>query len=186
MLISSHAVHNESANTSQATSCDSASWFAIQTWPQYERKVAAEFQRKDIQAFLPLLVSKRKWSDRSVLVHLPLFPGYVFVRMDESTHARAGVLRTNGVTGFVGGRGRGSSIPEAQIESVRLLLSSGISFQPHPHLTIGKRVRITGGSLDGVEGTLLAKNDDLSLLVSVEIIQRSLAVRVAGYRIEPL
>jgi transcription antitermination factor NusG len=162
------------------------SWFAIQTWPQYEKKVAIEFQRKGIEVFLPLLASKRKWSDRTTMLQLPLFPSYVFVRIDDSSNARVPVLRTNGVTGFVGMRGRGVSIPEAQIESVRLLLSSGVTFQHHPHLTIGKHVRIRGGSLDGVEGILLAKNDDLSLLVSVKIIQRSLAIRVDGYRTEPI
>jgi transcription antitermination factor NusG len=179
-------VPTNSAVSSQGTQCASLSWFAIQTWPQYEKKVAAEFQRKDIEAFLPLLSSMRKWSDRSKVLELPLFPSYVFVRIDESSNARIGVLRTNGVTGFVGMRGRGVSIPQSQIESVRLLLASGVTFQHHLHLSVGKRVRIRGGSLDGVEGTLLAKNDDLSLLVSIQIIQRSLAIRVAGYRLEQI
>jgi transcription antitermination factor NusG len=161
-------------------------WFAVQTWPQYEKRVAVEFQRKEIEVFLPLLKSERIWSDRSKLLQSPLFPSYVFVRIKESPTERIGVLRTNGVTGFVGDRGRGTSIPESQIESVRLLLASGTTFQHHPHLTIGKRVRIRGGSLDGVEGTLVEKKSDLSLLVSIQIIQRSLALRVAGYRVEPI
>ena len=177
---------NVSTGPSQDAHCEFPLWFAIQTWPQYEKKVATEFQRKDVQVFLPLLSSKRKWSDRYTTVHMPLFPNYVFVRIDESSNARIGVLRTNGVTGFVGVRGKGVSIPEAQIESVRLLVASGVPFQHHPLLAIGKRVRVRGGSLDGVEGTLLAKNDDLSLLVSIQIIQRSLAIRVDGYRIEPI
>jgi transcription antitermination factor NusG len=177
---------NRSTVPSQGAHCEFPLWFAIQTWPQYEKKVATEFQRKDVEVFLPLLSSKRKWSDRHTTVHMPLFPNYVFVRIDESSNARIGVLRTNGVTGFVGMRGKGVSIPEAQIESVRLLIASGVPFQHHPLLAIGKRVRIRGGSLDGVEGTLLAKNDDLSLLVSIQIIQRSLAIRVEGYRIEPI
>lgn len=180
------AIPNSGVGALQQTRDASPSWFAIQTWPQYEKKVAAEFQRKDIDVFLPLLSSKRKWSDRCTVLQLPLFPGYVFIQIDESSDARICVLRTNGVAGFVGARGRGVSIPPSQIESVRSLLSSGITFQHHPHLTLGKRVRIRGGSLDGVEGTLLAKNDDLSLLVSIQIIQRSLAIRVAGFRIEPV
>jgi transcription antitermination factor NusG len=181
-----HTACNGSTVPSQDAHCEFPSWFAIQTWPQYEKKVATEFQRKDVEVFLPLLSSKRKWSDRYTTVQMPLFPNYVFVRIDESLNARIGVLRTNGVTGFVGVRGKGVSIPEAQIESVRLLVASGVPFQHHPLLAIGKRVRIRGGSLDGIEGTLLAKNDDLSLLVSIQLIQRSLAIRVAGYRIEPI
>jgi transcriptional antiterminator RfaH len=181
-----HAASNRPTVLSQDAHCEFPLWFAIQTWPQYEKKVATEFQRKDVEVFLPLLSSKRKWSDRYTTVHIPLFPNYVFVRIDESSNARISVLRTNGVSGFVGARGKGVSIPEAQIESVRLLVASGVPFQHHPLLAIGKRVRIRDGSLDGVEGTLLAKNDDLSLLVSIQLIQRSLAIRVAGYRIEPI
>ncbi len=83
-------------------------------------------------------------------------------------------------------RGIGVSIPQGQIESVRSLLASDVMFQSHPHLTVGKRVRIRGGSLDGVEGTLLEKKGDLSLLVSIHLIQRALAIRVAGFRVEPI
>jgi transcription antitermination factor NusG len=186
MLNLAHVVSNSPAYPSQETGCASLSWFAIQTWPRYEKKVAVEFQSKEIEVFLPLLSSKRKWSDRRTEIQLPLFPSYVFVRIDKSSNARIGVLRTNGVTGFVGVRGIGVSIPQVQIESVRSLLASEIAFQPHPHLTVGKRVRIRGGSLDGVEGTLLEKKGDLSLLVSIQLIQRALAIRVAGFRVEPI
>jgi transcription antitermination factor NusG len=184
MLTLAQPIPDSSAAPSEELRCVSLPWFAVQTWPQYEKKVATEFQRKEIDVFLPLVSSKRWWSDRLTVVQSPLFPSYVFVRIDEASNARVSVLRTNGVIGFVGVRGRGISIPEAQIESVRLLLASGVSFQHHSHLTVGKRVRIRGGSLDGLEGTLLAKNGDASLLVSIQIIQRSLAVRVAGFRIE--
>jgi transcriptional antiterminator RfaH len=180
------AIPNSLTAPPRETRCASESWFALQTWPQYEKRVADEIQRKDIEVFLPLLSSKRKWSDRYAVIQLPLFRSYVFVRIDESSNARVSVLRTNGVTGFVGVRGRGISIPQSQIESVRLLLSSGITFQHHPHLIVGKPVRIRGGSLAGVEGTLLAKNGDMSLLVSIQIIQRSLAVRLAGLSIEQI
>jgi transcription antitermination factor NusG len=179
-----HVVSDDSHLLPQEALRSSPSWYAIQTWPQYEKKVATEFQRKEVEFFLPLQCSRRAWSDRLAVVQVPLFPSYVFVRIDESSNERIGVLRTNGVTGFVGVRGRGVSIPHAQIESVRLLLASGVTFRHHSHLTIGKRVRIRGGSLDGVEGTLLEKKDDLSLLISIQIIQRSIALRVSGYRIE--
>jgi transcription antitermination factor NusG len=181
-----HTGSSSSVLPSRGTNCASPSWFAIQTWPQYEKKVAIEFHRKKIEAFLPLMSSERRWSDRSTVLQSPLFPSYVFVRIDESSNERIGVLRTNGVTGFVGVRGRGISIPQSQIESVRSLLASDVMFQPHPHLTVGKRVRIKGGSLDGVEGTLLEKKGDLSLLVSIQLIQRALAIRVAGFRVEQI
>jgi transcription antitermination factor NusG len=160
------------------------SWFAVQTWSRYEKKVAAELTGKAVDVFLPLQASVHRWSDRRRIVHLPLFPNYVFVRIPHQLDARISVLRTNGVTNFVGLRGAGTPIPDGEIESVQTLLKRGISCQNYPFLRIGDRVRIRGGSLDSVEGVLVGKNEDLSLVVSINIIQRSLAVRVAGYRVE--
>lgn len=179
-----HAVSYDSPVPSQETLCASLSWYAVQTWPQYEKKVTAEFQRKDVETFLPLLSSKRQWSDRRRIVQVPLFPSYVFVRIAPVPSARIPVVRTNGVAGFVGVRGIGVPIPDSEIESVRLLLARGVTFQQHPFLNVGRRVRVRGGSLDGVEGILLAKNDDLSLVVSVQIIQRSVSIRISGYQVE--
>ena len=159
-------------------------WFAVQTRPRHEKKVAAGFQEKEIRAFLPLLSENHRWSDRSRLVDVPLFPGYVFIRTADTPGNRISVLRTNGVIRFVGVRGAGVPIPDDQIESVRIILEHGIQFAPFPFLNVGQRVRIRGGSLEGVQGILLGKNGDQSLIISVELIQRSLAVRVAGYQVE--
>jgi transcription antitermination factor NusG len=159
-------------------------WVAVQTWPRYEKKVAFELERKEVEVFLPLLACQHQWSDRRRTVQLPVFPSYLFVRIPETVDTRVAVLRTNGVINFVGTRNLGTPIPESEIESVRILLERGIGFQNHPFLNVGQRVRIRGSSLDGVEGILVAKNDDLSLVVSIQILQRSLAIRVAGYRIE--
>jgi transcription antitermination factor NusG len=177
-------ISNGSMVLSQDAFAASASWYAIQTWPRFEKKVAAEFQRKDVEAFLPLFSSKRQWSDRRCVVQLPLFPGYVFVRIAPGPSARIPILRTNGVTSFVGVRGIGIPIQNSEIDSVRLLLDRGVAFQQHPFLNLGQRVRVRGGSLDSVEGILLAKNDDLSLVVSIEIIKRSISIRISGYQVE--
>jgi transcription antitermination factor NusG len=88
------------------------------------------------------------------------------------------------VSKFVGDRGIGTAIPENEIESVRTLLKGNTPFQSHPFLSVGQRVRVRGSSLDGVEGVLVAKNEDRSLLVSVQIIQRSLSIRIDGYQVE--
>jgi transcription antitermination factor NusG len=90
------------------------------------------------------------------------------------------------VIAFVGIRGKGLAIPNGQIEAVQAILDGGISFTPHPFLHAGQRVRIRGGCLDGLEGILQAKNGDQSLIVSVDMIQRALAIRVAGYQVEPI
>lgn len=159
-------------------------WLAVQTWPRYEKKVAAELGKKQMEVFLPLVRSERQWSDRRQAVDIPLFPTYLFIRAPETFDSRISVLRTNGVINFVGARNVGTPVPQSEIESVRILLARGIAFQDHSFLNVGQRVRIRGSSLDGVEGILVSKNEDLSLVVSIQIIQRSLSVRVAGYRIE--
>jgi transcription antitermination factor NusG len=162
-----------------------SSWFAIQTWPRHEKKVAAELREKGISVFLPLFSEKRQWSDRRRLVELPLFPQYAFVRIAPKTHARIPVLRTAGVRGFVGKRGVGIPIPDSEIDGIRTVLAQGISFNHHSFLNVGKRIRIRGGSLDGVVGILTAINSDATLVVSVELIQRSLAIRITGFAVEP-
>jgi transcription antitermination factor NusG len=94
------------------------------------------------------------------------------------------VLRTPGVAGFVGSQGRGTPIPDKQIEDIRVILDHNVPFELYPFLEVNQRVRIRGGSLDGVEGTLVAKNSDQSLVVSIELIKRSVLVRVSGYELE--
>jgi transcription antitermination factor NusG len=162
------------------------SWFAIQTRPRYEKKVTAELQKKGIEAFLPLYSAMHSWSDRHRLVHLPLFPGYVFVQIAPSQGGRISVLRTNGVTSFVGACGIGTPIPDCEMEALQTVLDGKVPFEPYPYLRIGQRVRIRGGCLDGVEGVLTALNGDQSLIVSVELIQRSIALRITGYMIEAI
>jgi transcription antitermination factor NusG len=163
-----------------------SSWFAIQTRPRHEKKVAIELREKGVTAFLPLFSSLHQWSDRRRLVQTPLFPGYVFVRIGGAADSRIPVLRTSGVLNFVGIRGIGVAIPDSQIEAVQTILDHQIPFTPYPFLSVGRQVRIQGGSLDGLQGILVAKNTDQSLIVSVELIQRSLAIRVAGYRVVPV
>ena len=162
-----------------------SSWFAIQTWPRHEKKVAAQLREKGISVYLPMYSEKRQWSDRQRSVELPLFPQYAFVRITPKTDARIPVLRTPGVTGFVGKRGVGVPVSDSEIEGIRTVLVQGVSFSHHSFLNVGKRIRIRGGSLDGVEGILTAINRDATLVVSVELIQRSLAIRIAGFAVEP-
>lgn len=159
-------------------------WFAVRTRSRHEKKVATEIAAKGICSFLPLITRKHRWSDRVKEVELPLFSSYVFVRTDSSPESKVSVLRTFGAVGFVGNNGRGTPIPDEQIESVRSIVEQGVPFTLYPFLSVNQRVRIRGGSLDGVEGVLLAKNSDKSLIVSIDLIQRSVAIRVTGYELE--
>jgi transcription antitermination factor NusG len=162
------------------------SWFAVQTRPRYEKKVSAELQEKGIKAFLPLNTAVHQWSDRRRVVHVPLFSGYVFVNIATSLAARISVLRTNGVLNFVGVRNMGVPIPDYEIDAVRAIVEGQVAFEPYPYLKVGQRVCIRGGSLDGVSGVLSAVNGDQSLIISVNLIQRSIAMRIEGYRVEAI
>jgi hypothetical protein len=135
---------NEFIQANAGLAADELSWFAVQTKPRHEKKAAAELQEKGISAFLPLCSEKRQWSDRQRVVELPLFPQYVFVRIAQSLNTRVLVLRTNGITSFVGMRGMGIPIPDEQIERVQTVLAHGIPVSPHLFMNVGKRMRIRG------------------------------------------
>jgi len=175
----------EVLQSNSALAHDRQSWFAIQTWPRYEAKVTAELGEKGIKTFLPVSSATHQWSDRKRLVDMPLFPSYVFVRIAAVQGTRIAVLRTHGVNSFVGTRGFGTPIPDGEITAVQEILERRIPFQMYPFLKIGQRVRIRGGCLDGIPGILAAINGNDSLVVSVELIQRSIAVRLSGYQVEP-
>lgn len=161
------------------------SWFAVQTKPRHEKTVAAQLEQKGVTVFLPLWNSIRQWSDRKCELALPLFSTYLFVQLGPARDERIPVLRTNGIVRFVGMQG-GTRIPDEQIESLKILLEAEVHFEQYPYARVGQTVRIRGGSLDGVHGTLVGINEDRSLMVSIEAIQRSLSIRLDGYAVEPI
>ena len=163
-----------------------AKWYAIHTRSRFEKRVSDLLQEKRIFTFLPLLQQMRRWSDRWSKVEIPAFSCYAFVRIVATAEARAKVLRTAGVLGFVGGQGLGVAIPDAEIENLRTVFQEGIPCFMYPFLNVGMRVRIRGGALDGVEGILVRQNQDMSLVVSVELLGRSLSIRAKGYNLEPI
>jgi transcription antitermination factor NusG len=161
-------------------------WFAVQTKARHEKRVAAELEEKGIVAFLPLSTEVHQWSDRTRQIELPLFTTYVFVRIGGDRSTRVNVLQTNGVFRFVGVRSMGVPIPDEQIETLQTIIRERVPFSQRPFLSLGQKVRIRGGSLDGICGILSAIKDDRSLIVSVDNIQRSLAIRIDGYSVEPI
>jgi len=165
---------------------DELRWYAVHTRARHEKAVAHRLRELGLNSFLPLVRETHRWSDRKKTVELPLFSCYVFVQMLPGSKDRLQVSTTDGVLQVVGTRGQGIAIPDEQIEAVRLVLSEQLPWSEHPFLKIGQRVRIRGGAMDGVEGLLLARNGDRTLIISVDVIQRSLAVRIEGYRVEPI
>jgi transcription antitermination factor NusG len=159
-------------------------WYAIQTRPRHEKAVAKSMETSGIETFSPLCPQVRMWSDRQKVVEFPLFPGYVFARMPWSIQARVRVFQTHGVIGFVGPRSTATPIPEHQIDAVRTLMRARAQCLAHPYLAVGRRVRIRNGALQGLEGILLRVADDHHLLVSVDLLHRSVAVQLKGYEVE--
>jgi transcription antitermination factor NusG len=158
------------------------SWFAIETRYRYEKKIAAQLQRKGLEVFLPLLTESHTWSDRQKAVTTPLFPGYAFVRLHSSGLSQM-VLQTAGLIRFVTFGGILAAVPAKQIEDLQLLLQKKGPFSLHAFVHTGQRVRIRGGSLHGLEGILLEQGKQ-KLVISVQSIQRSLVIEIQGYELE--
>jgi transcription antitermination factor NusG len=161
-----------------------AEWYAVHTYPRHEKVVADRIQQQGLTTFLPMLTEVHRWSDRKKVVQLPMFSCYVFVQLVPSNEQRIRVLQTNGVISFVGSQRIGTPIPAEQIEAVQMLLERNVACSSHPFLKAGQRVRIRGGALEGLEGVFVSQNGDHSLIVSLDAIQRSLAVRIDGYDID--
>jgi transcription antitermination factor NusG len=159
-------------------------WYAVQTVARHEKRVVAQFEEKRVSSFLPLFHQIHRWSDRRSVVEVPVFSCYTFVRMVQTVDERLKVLRTPGVPGFVGSERQGTPIPDEQIESLRTAISEKIPCVPYPFISAGRRVRIRGGSLDGIEGILVRQGRDQSLVISVELLHRSVSIRLEGFDIE--
>jgi transcription antitermination factor NusG len=170
----------------EAIAATEMAWYAVRTRPRHEKRVHLELQEKAIKSFLPVYAENHIWSDRQQTVHVPLFPGYVFARIANELEHRVRVLRTQGVMSFVGFRGMGVVIPDEQIHAIQSIVSARILFGPYAFLNVGQRVRIVGGSLDGIRGIISEKKGESSLVISIELIQRSVAIRVEGLRVEPI
>ncbi len=163
-----------------------AYWYAIHTRSRHEKTVDASLQQSGVATFLPLLKQIHHWSDRRQAVDVPLFPCYTFVHMDAGSSARLQVLKTPGVLGLVGGRAGPIPIPPSEIEHVQTVVAERLPFAPYPFLKTGQRVRVRGGAFEGMEGIWLGQQRSGTLVISIELIQRSLAVRVDGYDVEPM
>ncbi len=151
-------------------------WFAVYTKSRHEKKVNWALSEKDVETFLPLREVLVRWKDRNKRVHVPLFPGYLFVRIDPK--ARLEVLTTNGVVCILGNSGRPVPVPLQEIESTRKLLRSGLKFSPFPYEMEGKKAMIVSGPLEGSIGKVLYARGGCNLIMSVNLIRRSVSVEV--------
>ncbi len=171
---------------SPLASQDELRWYALHTRARHEKAVERRLRDQGMETFVPTAVEVHRWSDRKKKVEVPLFSCYVFVRCALSEEDRTHVYRIESVHGFVGTRGSSLPIPDEQIESIQKVLTQTAPWRSYPFLKVGQRVRVRGGAMDGVEGVFLSENGDHSLIISVDAIQRSMAVRIDGYDVEPV
>lgn len=159
-------------------------WFALTVKPQHEKATALALRQKGLEEFLPLYRTRRQWSDRIKTLELPLFPGYVFCRFPALR--KSVVLATPGVRRIVGFGSVPTPIEDSEIASIRAMIASGVGVGPWPYLRTGQRVRIQAGPLRGLEGLLVSLKDSWRVVVSLHLLQRSVAVEVERDMVRPV
>ncbi len=161
---------------------ESLKWFAVYTTPRHEKAVARHFEFRRIESFLPLYMEMHRWKNGCrVNVEQPLFPGYVFARIGRSSSTQ--VLSVPGVLLILGSGREPLPLPDFEVEALR----SGLhlrKFEPHPYLIVGEKARIKSGSLAGMVGVLARKKNNLRVVLTLELIRRSVAVEVDADELE--
>jgi len=152
-------------------------WYAAYTLPRHEKAVAGRLVKEEIETYLPLYWAVRHWNHRLVNVELPLFPGYVFIRMMITDKVR--VLKHPGVIRLVGFNGKAAALPDGEIEMLRSTLAI-YRAQPYPYLTAGKKIRIRSGPFMGLEGRILRRKGKMRVVASIDLIQRSFLLELDG------
>jgi transcriptional antiterminator NusG len=163
---------------------DTASWFAVQVLATREKNVQKVLTYKGYEVLLPLYKALIKWSDRYKVSERALFPGYLFARFDPSL--KPSIVATQDILQIVGFGNRPVPIPEDEIDAIQILTRSHTQAIPHPYLRAGERVMITEGPLAGVFGMLVRAKSALRLVITIELLQRSVAVEVDANSIRPV
>lgn len=159
------------------------SWFALNTRLRYEEFVAKHLSSKGYEILLPIYQTRRRWSDRIKKLELPLFPGYLFCRFDCMN--RLPILTTPGMIQIVGFGKTPVPVDDAEIAAIQRAVGSDLDREPWPYLQVGEKVRVECGSLRGVEGILLNIKGGHRLILSVTLLQRSVAVEVSSAWVVP-
>jgi transcription antitermination factor NusG len=160
-------------------------WYAVYVKSRHEFVAFNELQRKGVEAFLPLVKRISQWKDRRKLIEYPLFPGYVFVQVPSYPGAFLEVLKTRGVVAFIALEpGKPTPAVPEEIASLRLLIESGNDIDIYPHLKEGTRVRMKSGPLKYAEGVLAKRENEYLFVVNIELLGRSVAVKICVHDIE--
>jgi len=179
------SIAEQNASLLSAASPDAETcWYAVYTAPRHEKRVAQNLSLRGLNCFLPTYRSVRRWKDRRKELELVLFPGYLFVQITREN--RLQVLQVPSVVSLISVNGQPAPIPDREIEGLRRVLSSPARVEPWAYLAVGQRVRIHGGPMAGLEGILMRRKESLRIVLSIELIMRSLSVEVDLADVEPL
>jgi transcription antitermination factor NusG len=159
-------------------------WYALHVRSRFERKVRDALNSLHLEPFLPLYKERSRWSDRVELIERVLFPGYVFGHLEPDQIRKA--VHVLGVVRILGTTGEAESIPDFEIDQVKRVLDSGVYAMPLPHLVSGQRVRIAAGSLTGIEGIVLRIKGELRVVVSINLLGRSVAAELDTDNVVPI
>lgn len=159
-------------------------WYALYTCPRHEKCVALQIEQRNLECFLPLYRCARLWKDRRKELELALFPGYVFVQMELKDKLR--VLALPSAVHLVSFNGVPAVLPASEVENLRQRLARGAKVEPHPYLCVGRRVRVTAGPMQGLEGIVVRHKDRCRVVFSLDLLKRSVAVEVDQSVLEPL
>ena len=151
-------------------------WFALQVHTRREKTVADLLRFRGCDPFLPLHLERKRWSDRMKRVKTPLFPGYLFCRLSDRNQGFA--LFTPGVIRIIGSGSHPIPVEEAEITAIHRLVDAGVPSRPWPFLEMGTKVRVDQGSLCGLEGILVDGTEQNRLVISVTLLQRSVALEI--------
>ena len=185
-MSTSNQSHEVGGEPSEWIAQNELRWYALHTRARHEKAVERRLRDQGMESYVPTTMEVHRWSDRKKKVEVPLFSCYVFIRCLLSAEDRTRVYKLESVHGFVGMGGSSLPIPDEQIEGIQKVLTQTAPWRSYPFLKVGQRVRVRGGAMDGVEGVFLSENGDHSLIISVDAIQRSMAVRIDGYDVEPV
>jgi len=158
-------------------------WYAVYTYPRHEKVVATQLQQKAVEIFLPTFSVMSRWKDRRVRVTNPVFPSYLFTRID--LRDRISVVSTPSVIRIVSFNGVPTPIPDGEIGAVRACLAGG-NIAPHPFIVVGERVRVRSGPFKGVSGIVIRRTNHCKLVVSIGIIHRSFALEISPEDLDKL
>jgi transcription antitermination factor NusG len=158
-------------------------WYAAYTNANHEKRVTQQLKQCSVEHFLPLYESARRWKDRRVRLQMPLFPGYVFVKL--ALRDRLQLLRIPGVVQLISFNGHPAPLPEEDIQAIRNCLDRGQHVEPHPYLTVGHRVRVISGPLKGLNGIILRRKNKTRFVLSFGLIMRSVAVEIDEAELMP-